>query len=410
MGERLTKPFRGILYNKEKIDDIARAVCPPYDVITNTNISTYYERNSKNAIRLELPLPSGSIDQYAVAKYTMDECLKNGVFLKDTREAVYIYEQEFTIEDASFFRRGFIALHKLEKNRILTHEETRKKAKADRERLISILKMYTSLIFGLYEDKKLELENILAGPEKEKLYDFIDEQSIRNKFYRLTDTGTISRLVSIMDTKKIYIADGHHRLGVSYRLGIPYIPFYLTNMHSPGIVILPYHRTIVFEKARSFNEILTLLQGYTEIQKKPYTGNDAVKSALSAVNKTTKPSFVLYSKEDLQYLYIATEKQSFPAYASTGIHASLKRLKVNVIHSGIIKGLLNIKDEEISFTQDHYESIDLIRKGSLDLAFFLPPTTVEEVKDIAENGLYMPPKSTFFYHKILTGLVFCKYA
>jgi uncharacterized protein (DUF1015 family) len=105
-----------------------------------------------------------------------------------------------------------------------------------------------------------------------------------------------------------------------------------------------------------------------------------------------------------------TEKQSFPPYTGTKIHECLKKLKVNVIHSGIIKDLLKIKDEEISFTQDHYESIDFIRKGSLDLAFFLPPTSVEEVRDIAENSLYMPPKSTFFYPKILTGLVFCKYA
>jgi len=408
MGESLTKPFRGILYNKEKIDDISRIVCPPYDVISNA--SGYYEKNNENAIRLELPLPSGSTDQYEAAKYTMDKWLKDGVLLQDTREAFYIYEQEFTIEDISFFRRGFIALHKLEKNRILTHEETRKKAKADRERLIDKLKTYTSLIFGLYEDKGLELENILAGPEKEKIYDFIDEESIRNRFYRLTDPGTISRLASIMDTKEIYIADGHHRLDVSYRLGVPYVPFYLTNMYSPGIVILPYHRTIVFEKTRPLNEMLALLSSYTEIQKKPYTGNDAVKSALSVIGKTTNPSFILYSKDDLQNLYIVTEKQSLPTYAAMDIHTSLKRLKVNVIHSGIIKGLLGIKDEEISFTQDHYESIDFIRKGSLDLAFFLPPTTVEEVKDIAENGLYMPPKSTFFYPKILTGLVFCKYA
>ena len=105
-----------------------------------------------------------------------------------------------------------------------------------------------------------------------------------------------------------------------------------------------------------------------------------------------------------------TEKQAFPPYEEMNIHECLKKLKVNVIHSGIIKGLLKIKDDEISFTQDHYESINLIRKGSLDLVFFLPPTSVEEVKDIAENGLYMPPKSTFFYPKILTGLVFCKYA
>ena len=408
MSETLTKPFNGILYNKEKIDDISRVVCPPYDVISNT--ADYYARSSENAIRLELPEASGPMDQYANAKHIMDEWLKKDILLLDKKEAIYIYEQEFEIEHVSFFRRGFIALHKLDKQRILTHEETRKKAKADREQLIGTLKTFTSLIFGLYEDKNKEIEDIMAGPQKEKIYDFVDEQSIRNRFYRMTDTDAIARLVSIMAAKKIYIADGHHRLDVSYRLNIPYVPLYLTNMYSPGIVILPYHRIINFEKARPLNEMLNLLKEYTEISRQPYTGNDSVKAALATVNASVKPSFVLYSKEDLQNLYVVTEKQSFPPYAEMNIHECLKKLKVNVIHSGIIKGLLNIKDEEISFTQDHYESIDFIRKGSLDLAFFLPPTSVEEVRDIAENSLYMPAKSTFFYPKILTGLVFCKYA
>ena len=408
MSETFTKPFSGILYNKEKIGDISRVVCPPYDVISNS--ADYYARSSENAIRLELPEASGPMDKYANAKHIMDEWLKKDILLPDKEEAIYIYEQEFEIEGVSFFRRGFIALHKLDKQRILTHEETRKKAKADREQLIGTLKTFTSLIFGLYEDKNKEIEDIMAGPEKEEIYDFVDEQSIRNRFYRMTDAAAIARLVSIMAAKKIYIADGHHRLDVSYRLNLPYVPLYLTNMYSPGIVILPYHRIINFEKARPLNEMLNLLKEYTEISRQPYTGNDSVKAALATVSTSVKPSFVLYSKEDPQNLYVVTEKQSFPPYAETNIHECLKKLKVNVIHSGIIKGLLKIKDEEISFTQDHYESIDFIRKGSLDLAFFLPPTSVEEVRDIAENSLYMPPKSTFFYPKILTGLVFCKYA
>jgi uncharacterized protein (DUF1015 family) len=408
MSEIFAKPFNGILYNKEKIDDISRVVCPPYDVISN--MASYYERSSENAIRLELPVASGPMDQYTNAKHIMDEWLKKDILRPDKEEAIYVYEQEFEIEHVSFLRRGFIALHKLDKSRILTHEETRKKAKADREQLIGTLKTFTSLIFGLYEDKNKEIEAIIAGPQKEKIYDFVDEQSIHNRFYRMTDANAIAGLVSIMAAKKICIADGHHRLDVSYRLNIPYVPLYLTNMYSPGIVILPYHRTITFEKARPLNEMLNLLKEYTEIAPQPYTGNDSVKAALATVNASVKPSFVLYSKEDLQTLYVVTEKRSFPPYAEMNIHECLKKLKVNVIHSGIIKNLLKIKDEEISFTQDHYESIDFIRKGSLDLAFFLPPTSVEEVKDIAENSLYMPPKSTFFYPKILTGLVFCKYA
>ncbi len=408
MSETFTKPFSGILYNKEKIGDISRVVCPPYDVISNS--ADYYTRSSENAIRLELPEASGPMDKYANAKHIMDEWLKKDILLPDKEEAIYIYEQEFEIEGVSFYRRGFIALHKLDKQRILTHEETRKKAKADRAQLIGTLKTFTSLIFGLYEDKNKEIEDIMAGPEKEEIYDFVDEQSIRNRFYRMIDAAAIARLVSIMAAKKIYIADGHHRLDVSYRLNLPYVPLYLTNMYSPGIVILPYHRIINFEKARPLNEMLNLLKEYTEISRQPYTGNDSVKAALATVSTSAKPSFVLYSKEDLQNLYVVTEKRSFPPYAETNIHECLKKLKVNVIHSGIIKNLLKIKDEEISFTQDHYESIEFIRKGSLDLAFYLPPTSVEEVRDIAENGLYMPPKSTFFYPKILTGLVFCKYA
>jgi uncharacterized protein (DUF1015 family) len=408
MSETFTKPFSGILYNKEKISDISRVVCPPYDVISDT--ASYYARNSENAIRLELPEASGPLDQYANAKHIMDEWLKKNILLLDKKEAIYIYEQEFEIDGVSFFRRGFIALHKLDKQRILTHEETRKKAKADREQLIGTLKTFTSLIFGLYEDKNKEIEDIMAGPQKEEIYNFVDEQSIRNRFYRMTDAAAITGLVSIMAEKKIYIADGHHRLDVSYRLNLPYAPLYLTNLYSPGIVILPYHRIINFEKAKSLNEMLNLLKDYSEISRHPYTGNDSVKAALTTVNASVKPSFLLYSKEDLENLYIVTEKISFPPYAEQDIHECLKKLKVNVIHSGIIKGLLNIRDEEISFTQDHYESIDFIRKGSLDLAFFLPPTSVEEVRDIADNSLYMPAKSTFFYPKILTGLVFCKYA
>ena len=408
MSETFTKPFSGLLYNKEKIDDISRVVCPPYDVISNP--TDYYERSSQNAIRLELPVASGAMDQYTNAKHIMDEWLEKEILLPDKKEAIYIYEQEFEIEHVSFLRRGFIALHKLDKQRILTHEETRKKAKADREQLIGTLKTFTSLIFGLYEDKNNEIENIMTGLQKEKIYDFVDEQSIRNRFYRMTDADAINRLVSIMAAKKIYIADGHHRLDVSYRLNLPYVPLYLTNMYSPGIVILPYHRTITFEKAHPLNEMLDLLKDYAEVSRQPYTGNDSVKAALTTVSASVKPSFVLYSKEDLQNLYVVTEKRPFPPYAETNIHECLKKLKVNVIHSGIIKNLLKIKDEEISFTQDHYESIDFIRKGSLDLAFFLPPTSVEEVRDIAENSLYMPAKSTFFYPKILTGLVFCKYA
>ena len=408
MSETLTKGFKGLLYGKTHTPHIADIVCPPYDVIPDRDI--YYKRNPVNAIRLELPREQDGLDSYGTAKNTLNKWLADGTLAPDKEEAIYVYEQEFEAAGNSYFRRGFIGLNKLDKKRILTHEETRKKAKADREQLIGTLKTYTSFIFGLYEDKEEELEAILAGSGKELLYDFIDEQSIRNRFFRMTDKAGVSALVDAMDRRNIYIADGHHRLDVSYRLGVPYAPIYLCNMYSRGIVILPYHRTINFENARPLQGMLNDLGKYADVQRIPYENNETLRRALDDISKLPQPAFVFYSKDDKGNLYIVKERESVPAYAAEDVHNCLKELKVNVIHSGIIKKLLNIKDEEISFTQDHFGSADEIKAGSLDLAFFLPPTTADEVKGIADNSLFMPPKSTFFYPKILTGLVFYQYA
>ena len=402
------KPFNGILFNTKKADKIDNLVCPPYDVIEDTN--PYYERSNYNAIRLELPRDLPAIDRYQNAKDTLDKWLSGDILAPDERESIYTYEQEFTIEGSVFLRKGFIALHRLDKNRILTHEQTRKKAKADREQLIGTLKTYTSFIFGLYDDKERSIEGILDNAPKELLFDFTDEQSIKSRFYRIADSASIDAVASALDKKYIYIADGHHRLDVSYRLNVPYAPFYLTNMYDEGIVILPYHRMVTFEQKRSLSEITGALEPFMTIEKRPFNNNDSLQGALASVAGSSQTAFAFFTREDQQHLYVATEKAALPIYSAPELHEGLKKLKVNIIHSGIIRDIMKINDEEISFTHDHHFAVDSVRNGSVDLAFFLPPTTVDEVRNIAENSLDMPPKSTFFYPKILTGLVFYKYA
>ena len=115
----------------------------------------------------------------------------------------------------------------------------------------------------------------------------------------------------------------------------------------------------------------------------------------------------MYSKDDPDNFYILSEK--FPVYTDPEVHESVRKLKVSILHMGILKNILKVQDEEISFTQALDKSVTQIKEGTLDLALFLPPTLVEEVKEIADNSLDMPPKSTFFYPKILTGLVFYQY-
>ena len=405
MPDPYTKPFKGMLLNQEKIGDIATCVCPPYDVISN--VRAYYQRNKYNVVRLELPIQRPALDKYNAAKETLQKWLQKGILVFDNSDSIYIYEQKYEIEHRSYLRRGFIALNRLDKSRILTHEETRKKAKEDRERLINTLKTYTSHIFGLYEDKEQIIEDILINSRKEIMYDFVDEQSITNRLYRMHHRDDINRLVHEMDNKNIYIADGHHRLEVSYRLNLPYIPLYLTNMYSEGIAILPYHRIINFKNRRNTNQILELLKAHVAVEKIPLTVGGSTAKAMEDISGSAEPAYLMYSKDDPASLYLLKIKGVVPM--DKDMHESLKKLKVNILHNGILKGLLNIHDDEISFTQELYESVSLIKQGMADLAFFLPPTTVEEVKDIADHGLYMPPKSTFFYPKILTGMVFYKY-
>lgn len=405
MKEFLTKPFKGILYNRNKIDNIASCVCPPYDVVSS--VRTYYERHPFNAIRLELPLSQPSMDKYNVARHTLEQWLRTGVLQRDVSDTIYVYEQEIIVDDIHYLRRGFIALNRLLKERILTHEETRKKAKEDRERLITTLKTYTSLVFALYEDKEEAIEDVLISSQKEKLYDFVDEQSITNRFYRMTDSGEIETLASLMESKNIYIADGHHRLAVSYKIGLGYIPIYLTNMYSTGIVIFPYHRIIKFNKPRSLAELLSLLEKSVAIEKFPLTDDSSPRLAAQKINTAPKPSYIMYAKEDTGNFYILSEK--VPVYTDPAVHESVRKLKVSILHMGILKSILNVQDDEISFTQALDKTVAQVKDGVHDLAFFLPPTLVEEVKEIADNSLYMPPKSTFFYPKILTGLVFYQY-
>jgi uncharacterized protein (DUF1015 family) len=405
MAEPLVKPFKGLLYNRDRIGNISRCVCPPYDVIPDP--VPYYERSPYNAIRLELPLPENGFDQYETAKMTLDAWLAKQVLVFDSKDSIYVCEQEFTVNGVRRRRTGIIPLVRLDKQRILTHEETRRKAREDREKLIERLTTFTSLIFAMYDDESREMGGLIAASEKEKLYDFDDDETIRNRFYRMTDPKEIELLSSIMDEKILYVADGHHRLSVSFKLGLPYVAIYLTDMNADGIAILPYHRIVKMSKKRPLEEILKTLEPYFEMSE--ISGVDSsVNELIGAISASPRLSFLLYACEEKPSLIMLEQKRPFDF--DPGSHGILRSLRVNAVHSGVLKHLMGIGDEEISFLKEPAEAMAVVDGGRHDFAVFVPATSVKEVKDIAENSLYMPPKSTYFYPKVTSGLVFHKYA
>jgi uncharacterized protein (DUF1015 family) len=406
MCEPLIRSFKGLLYDTQKIDDIRRCVCPPYDVIPDPRI--YYERSTFNAVRLELPLATPPSTEYDEAARTLEGWLRDAILFTDVAETIYIYEQEFESEGTRLMRRGLIPLVKLDPAHIFTHEETRKEARQDRERLIHRLKTFTSLIFALYEDHHESIERLLASSDKEKLYDFSDDLSITNRFYRMKDPAQIREIATLMKDKDFYIADGHHRLSVALKLGLPYVAMYLTNMYSDGIVILPYHRIVKSQQERPLAQLLQSVDRFFSVKQIALNGPDSLRTVVRRLGSGSSPSFVIFCKEDPRHVYVLSEKAS--PLADNTMAESLRNLSVNVAHNGLLKGLFGIKEEEISFVKDAFEAVQSVNEGRCDLALLVPPTTVKEMKDVADHGLYMPPKSTYFFPKVLSGLVFYKYA
>ncbi len=401
----LIRPFKGLLYKEKYAAGIAGRVCPPYDIIPDPR--PYYERDRFNAIRLELPIAQAGKDVYETAKETLDAWFAEGVLSYDGRESVYIYEQAFTLGGRVRRRRGIIPLVRLEPGRILTHEETRKAAREDRRNLIEKLGLFTSLVFSMYEDPSKEIERLIDAAPKELLYDFTDDLSIGNRFYRLSDPAGLGALASAMEEKKLYVADGHHRLSVALELGLPYVAMYLTEMHSDGIAILPYHRVVRLKGGMTAARVLDALSPYFDIAGAGYAPG-AVGGVIEGISSGPALSFFLYFKGEKPGLFRLTQKKTIDFDPDS--HPALRGLKVSVIHRGVLKHLLGVDDDAISYFNDADEAARLVEAGEGDAAVFVPATSVEEVKAIADNGLFMPPKTTYFYPKILTGLVFYKYA
>jgi uncharacterized protein (DUF1015 family) len=406
MSEPFLKPFKGLLYNREKVGDIGRCVCPPYDIISDP--SRYYQQSPFNAIRLELPLAENGLDGYDTARKTLDEWLSQGIVTPDSSESVYVYDQEFLVNGILRKRRGIVPAVRLDNTRILTHEETRKKAREDREKLIERLTTFTSLVFAMYDDSSREVGELVSAAEKEQLCDFTDEFGIRNTFYRMNKPREMADLSALMETKLLYIADGHHRLSVSYKLGLAYLAIYLTDMNGDGIAILPYHRVLKLNEKKPVTALTARLERYFDVKEIPRWEGEELTRLIDAASAASRLSFYIYSSEEKRSLLFFEQKKTIdfdPDGADT-----LRNLRVNAIHAGVLKHLLGVKDEEISFLNDPGEATTLVDAGEYDFAVFVPATSVQEVRDVAVNKLYMPPKSTYFYPKVTTGLVFYKYA
>lgn len=423
-------PIRGVRYNPAKVGDIRNVITPPYDVIDAAAQDMYYERHPNNVIRLELgkttPEDSESNNRYTRAAETFQDWLQQGVLIHDPKPSLYLYQQEFEVRGEKLVRSGFICGVKAEdysKGSVLPHEETLPKHKADRLNLMRAALANFSPIFGLYSDPEHVVEAILAGAKAKPAPDIevLDDFGALNRLWVISDPNAVQKIVEFMAEKKIFIADGHHRYETAVNFGkemaahgkdgYDFVLITLVNLYDKGLVVFPTHRLVHNVEDLDTTKLIANLAADFIIEKLAAgTHLDAFLTKLETAGETAH-SFGIYTREKVFYILKLKDESSLDRLDLENRSAAWKRLDVSILHTLILEKHLGIgsrqraDESNLTYTRDENFALDSVDNGSCQLCFFMNPTRVEEVTDLATGGEKMPQKSTYFYPKIVTGLV-----
>ena len=418
------KPFRGMRYNTFLAGKIGELCCPPYDIISEEERLGYIAENEYNVIRLELPKEGG--DVYKTAGEVLDMWRNTGVLVHEIKPAVYIYEEEFNAYNKRSSVKGIIVRVKVEefsKGVILPHEFTLSKAKADRFNLMKATNCNFSQIYALYMDEEhTTLKTIDRLSDRKPDQKFTDNDHVTHKLWIITDEKVIEKLVNDFADRKLYIADGHHRYetALNYRNycrengiskeGDPqdYQMMYLVDMQHPGLVVFPTHRMVRDLESFDKDEVLKGCEEYFDITKFTSVGN--INSELAKQYKQGKKAFGFYCGKGEWYLLVLKDIEVM-ANVLPDLSEASQQLDVSVLHSLILEKTMGIDKENmanqinLTYTKFFEEAIMKVDKGEFQCSFILNPTRVTEIRDVAAAGEKMPQKSTYFYPKMITGMV-----
>lgn len=424
------KPFKAMRFTK-KAGGIKELVCPPYDIISEEQRLAYLKRNEHNIIRLELPREQSlreSGDSYAAAGETLAAWLDDGILAKDEAESLYIYEEEFTVSGVVHTVKGFTCRVRLEEfsaGIVLPHEETLSKAKADRFDLMCATNSNFSSIYSLYFDGDNAVYSIIDSISmRDADIEFKTDDGVTHRLWLVTDEKAIEKICMLMREKKLYIADGHHRYetALNYKKHLVekgesmdeshaanYIMMTLVNMEHEGLVVFPTHRIVRGVKGFSAEKLLEECGKYFDIET---CGKDNIEAKIAECEKDGRKAFGVYG-DKLASLLILKDAEIMKELLPQKSEA-YQNLDVSILHTLILERLLGIDKENMAnqknliYTRDIGEAIGVVDSGDANCAFIIGATKVAEIAAVASSGEKMPQKSTYFYPKLITGLVMNK--
>jgi uncharacterized protein (DUF1015 family) len=431
-------PFCGWRYATEKVEDLAAVVIPPYDVISPVEQELFHQLSPYNMVHLELGKASADDTEvnnpHTRAGTYWQDWQKEGILTRDEHPALYYYELDYPAAPGlRQTRYGFICTLRLEdfsSGFVRPHEKTFQSIKDERLSLMQACQANLSPVFALYSDPAMVVDHTLRlAREAAPVIAFRDREGMKHRLWRVVNPKTIQQVRALMLDKPIFIADGHHRYetALNYRaiqrqrLGqtsadapFEYIMMYLSNLDQGGLMILPTHRLLrhmgsweprdVLQNASAYFDIVdyeATVQGQSRWREDLEKGPSANETLIGCYWRHADAFYLLKARREVVLSYLA----------GCGVSEVLRSLDVVILDQLLLRHLLGLpdaflaSDRNIHFKQDLSEAVSAVQSGTYEVGFFINPTRIKQVQEVASAGLIMPHKATYFYPKVWSGLV-----
>ena len=425
-------PFRGVTYNPGKIDDFSSVVAPPYDVISPEHQAELYERSPRNVVRIDF---CRDADPYTAVPQRFREWLQDGTLVAEHEPAIYYLSQEYRLQDGiPRERRGFIALATIEDfgGGIHGHENTLAEPREDRLKLMLACDAQFSSILGLYTDEQPTLTDALSqhvSSRAPRLEAALGEFGT-SRLWAVTDPGLIGMVQEALSRQEVFIADGHHRYeaatgyrnrraaerpGATGEEGFNRVMMYFANLREEGVVILPTHRLVRELPHRPAGELEESLQRHFQVEPFPRDG-DGRQRFLDTVQHPGGDRRVVGAcfAGDSRYLALRLRDGETVRQLAPHMSPESRGLDVTTLHVLLMEHILGVSTRDavntdtVAYTHDAEEALTEVENGGCRAAFILNPPSAGEMIAVSLKGEKMPQKSTYFFPKLVTGLVIHK--
>ena len=413
------QPLRTLRYEPRAVGSLEAVIAPPYDVIDDQLRAELAARSPFNVVEIDLPRANGG-DPYMHARDTLDAWRQQGILAREREPALWILEQRFEgPEGSDRRRRGFFARVRVEDygaGRIRPHERTHPGPKEDRLRLTRATRANLSPIFSLFPDPEgAATDAIAAAAAGDPFARADDHEGTENVLWRVSDPDAVAALQAALLDAELLIADGHHRYETArvYAEEIGgegehnYVLMFLSPLSDPGLTVFPTHRLLSGLKDDAGKQ-----QAVREVLTRDFDVEEVSPGELSPDGAGEQIQFGYMDSFHRQPYRVMLKDQAIADAALEGKPEAYRRLDTAVLEALILRGALGMSEDDIAhlrgldYSKSAEEARAAVESGRYDAGFFLRPTPIEQVRDVAEAGESMPPKSTYFHPKVPTGLVF----